>query len=122
MTETARRLRQLGELLAPAQVLGRDLRVQQLLEEVELGAVGEDHLGDPAAVDRAVVSEHPLPELAHDRLAHLRIRAQEVMDDLVARDGRRTRLLERVQRLALAGADPAGDRDRDRPRHVGPRR
>ena len=118
MTQTRGGFGQLAELLAPGQVLRRHPRVQQLLEEVELGAVGEDDLGDPGAVDRAVVREHALAELAHDRLAHLRVGAQEVMDDLVARDGRGARLLEREESLALPGADPAGDRDRDRPRHA----
>ena len=58
------RVRQRGELLPPRQILGRDPGVQQRLEEVELGAVGEHDLGDPAAVDRAVVREYALPELA----------------------------------------------------------
>ena len=40
-----------------------------------------------------------------------------MVDDLVTRDRGGTRPLERIQRFALPGADAAGDRDRDRPRH-----
>ena len=48
-----------------------------------------------------------------DRLAHLGP-AQQVVDDLVARDRRRAVARERLQRLALARSDAAGDRDGDR--------
>ena len=76
MTQTCGRVRQLRELLAPAQVLGRDERVQQLLEEVELRAVAEDDRADALAVDDSVVVEHALAQLADDRLLHVRVVAR----------------------------------------------
>ena len=46
--------------------------------------------------------------------------AQEMVDDLVARHGRRAVTAKARERRRLAGADPAGDRDRERAQ--GPRR
>ena len=59
-------------------------------------------------------AEDALAEALDDRALHLRVVAQEVVDDLVARDDRGTVARERAQRLALARADPAGDGDGDR--------
>ena len=88
-------------------------RVEQRLQEVELLAVGEDDVGDPRAVDRAVLAEDALPQLVDHRLAHLVVGGEQVVDDLVARDGGGAGR-ERRERLALAGADAAGDGDGDR--------
>ena len=49
---------------------------------------------------------------------HVRIRGEEVVDDLVARHGRCAMAAKALERRRLAGADPAGDRDRERARQA----
>jgi hypothetical protein len=88
--------------------------VQHRLEEGEFVAVAEHELGDARAVDRPVFAQDALPELAEQLLAHLGVLAEQVMDDLVARDRRGPMLLEGEERLALARTDAAGDGDRER--------
>jgi hypothetical protein len=78
-----------------------DARVEQLLEPGELDRIGEDDLGDARAVGRA----EPLLE----RSADLRILRIQLVDDLVRRQRGRSLTPERLQRLALPGADAAGD-------------
>jgi hypothetical protein len=61
--------------------------MQELLEEVERLAVSEDPIGDPFAIRCAVFAEDVLAEPLDERSLHLRIGREEVVDDLVARDG-----------------------------------
>jgi hypothetical protein len=79
--------------------------MEERLEPVELGAVGEDELPDLRAVRR--------PEPLEQRGADVLVVRDQVVDDLVARDRGRAVSCERTQRLALPGADAAGDRDGD---------
>src|SRR5215210_744346 len=88
--------------------------MKQRLEPCELVAAGEDALGDARSIDLALIVQHAVAEPLDDRALHALVGAEEVVDDLVARDGRRAKPRERAERLGLAGADPAGDRDRDR--------
>ena len=56
--------------VAPAQVLGRDERVQELLEPVERVAVVEDDGGDRAAVELARRGDDDaVAQPLHDRVA-----------------------------------------------------
>ena len=63
--------------------------MQELLEKGERAGVVEDDRSDAAPVGDAVVAEDPLAEALDERRFHRRVGAQEVMDDLVARNGRR---------------------------------
>ena len=110
----ARRVVESGELLPPGEVLARDDRVEQAFEPRELLAIAEDRLRDPATVRAAVLTEHPLSEARDDRVAHLVVGREQVVDDLVARDGRGTVRAECLEGGGLAGADSPRDRDRDR--------
>ncbi len=91
--------------------------MQELLEPVQSLPVCEDRLGDARPVGTAVGSEDALSELRDDRVAHVVVARQEVVDDRVARDRGGAMRPKRVERSGLAGADSAGDRDRDRPGH-----
>ena len=84
--------------------------MQQLLEPLELVAVGEDDLADARAVADRLVA----PALANRR-AHVRVVREEVVHELVGRQRRGAVARERRERLALARRDAAGDRDRERP-------
>ena len=68
------------------------------------------------AVDLAVLAEDPVAEALASGAPDLRVGREQLVDDLVARDESAAPCArERAQRLALAGADAAGDRDRKRP-------
>ncbi len=114
MTHTSGGFGSCRQLLAPAQILGGHARVQDRLEERELVSVAEHDLGHARSVDRAVLAEDSLTQLADERLADVGVLAEQVMDDLVARDRGGPGFLEREERLALARTDAAGDGDRDR--------
>ena len=86
------------------------------LEPRELGAVGEDDPPDLLPVDLAVAEDALAPALAQGGLQSL-VLAIETVDDVVARDHGRAVARERLQRLALAGCDPARERDRERSLH-----
>ena len=119
MTQTSRRVRQLAELLAPASgTPAATSGCSSCSRKSSFARSAKTTSATRCAVDRRRRPEHALPQLAHDRVAHVRVGAQQVVDDLVARDGRGARLPERIEGLALPGADAAGDRDRDRSRHV----
>ena len=88
--------------------------MEQLLEEVERLAVLEDANGDPFAIGRAVLAEDLLAEALDERALHLGVGREQMVDDLVARDRRGAVPAKRLERRRLAGADPSGDRDRER--------
>ena len=87
--------------------------MQELLEERERLGVVEDDGRDPAPVGNAVVAEDALAEALGECRLHFGIVAQEVVHDLVARDGRRAVRAKRRQHAALPRRDPSRDRDRD---------
>src|SRR4029079_9817821 len=98
-----------GELLAPREVLARDERVEQALEPRELLRIAEDRLGDPATVGATVITEHALSEARDDRVANLVVASDQVVEDLVPRDGRGALRAERLEGGGLAGADSPRD-------------
>jgi hypothetical protein len=73
----------------------------------------EDDLGDGGTVDRAGVVEDAGAELLEQRAPDVRVLAQQLVDDVVARDRRGAMARERLQRLRLPGPDSPRDRDRD---------
>ena len=79
--------------------------------------VGEDDVGDRAAVDLAGFVENALAEPVDQRLLHLLVLAEQPVDDLVARDRRGAVAPERGERLALPRSDAARDGDRERALH-----
>src|SRR5919106_611605 len=88
--------------------------MQELLEEIQRLTVLEDAERDPLPVRCAVGAEDLLTEALHERLLHVRVGGEQVVDDLVTRHRRGAVAAEAGERRALAGADAAGDRDRDR--------
>jgi hypothetical protein len=86
--------------------------MEQLLEPVELLRVVEDDARDRGSVG-PVVPDHLGTEVLDELAPDVRVPPQQAMDDLVARDRGRAVSCERTQRLALPGADAAGDRDGD---------
>jgi hypothetical protein len=84
--------------------------MEKSLEPRELLRVGEDDLRDPSAVG-ARRTHHISAEPLDERAVHVLVVAQEPVDDLVAGDDRRAMARERLQRLALARPDPAGEGD-----------
>src|SRR5262245_26217810 len=92
--------------------------MQKLLEEVERVAVLEDPECDSLAVGRPVLAEDLLAEPVEQFALDLRVGREEVMDDLVARDRGRAVAAEAFEGRRLAGADPPGDRDRERARQA----
>ena len=91
-----------GELLAPGEVLARDERVEQPLEQGERLAVAEDDLRDPRRGRGAVLTEDLLAEPLDDRVADVVVGREQVMDDLVARDRRGAVRAERLERGATS--------------------
>jgi ABC-type amino acid transport substrate-binding protein len=85
--------------------------VEQALEPGQSLAIAEDALGNPAAVDLTVLAQDRLAEALDQGGLDLRIRAEQMVDDLVARDDGGAVARERLQRLALARPDAAGDGD-----------
>ena len=92
--------------------------MEQLLEEVERLAILEHAVGNALAIRYAVLSEDVLAEPLDESLLHVRIGGKEMVDDLIARDGRRAMAAKGRESCRLAGADPAGDRDRERARQA----
>src|SRR5262245_34659789 len=88
--------------------------MQELLEEVERFPVLEHAEGDPLSVRGAVVAEDLLPQPLDESLLHVGVVREQVVDDLVARDGRGPMPAKARERGRLSGADASGDRDRDR--------
>ena len=86
------------------------LRVQELLEPVELLAVMEDDLADACAVADRLFA----PTLANRR-AHVSVLREEVVHERVGRQRGSPVARERRKCLALPCRDTAGDRDRERP-------
>jgi hypothetical protein len=84
--------------------------MQQCLEPLERVAIVEDDSAERTAVDLAVRPDDAVAEVSDERRLHL-VATQQVMDDLVARDGRRAVARERSQRLTLPRPDAARDRD-----------
>ena len=66
----------------------------------------------PFPVDGSVGAHERLAPALADGVLHLAVGAQELVDDLVARDDRRAVAGEGRERLGLAGADPTRDGDR----------
>src|SRR5262249_53152285 len=91
-----------------------DPRVEHGLQPGELRAVGEHPLGHGGAVDLTRLVEDPLAEPLDELALNLPVLAEQPVDDVVARDRRRTVPGERPERLALARADAARDGTRDR--------
>src|SRR4051812_12148390 len=89
--------------LAPLEVVLDDARVQESFEPREFLAIGEDDRGDVRTLRRPVALEQSP--------AHLGVVLDQLVDDLVARDRGGAVAAERPKRLALPGADAAGDRD-----------
>jgi hypothetical protein len=89
--------------------------MEQALEERQRFPVREDDSGDVVPVGTAAGAEYLLAEALDQRPLHVVVRGEQMVDDLVAGDGRRAVASEGAQRLALPGADSAGDRDRERP-------
>ena len=73
--------------------------MQQLLEPGELLAVTEHDAPDALPVDLPRVVEHALAEALDDGGLDVWIVAEQVVNDLVARDHRRAVPLEGLQRL-----------------------
>src|SRR4029450_8221962 len=71
---------------------------------------------DCGAVDLIVLVENLLAEALEQRAAHLRVVAQQMVDDLVTGDRRGAVSCERREGLALPRSDPARDGDGDRSR------
>ena len=107
------RTRKLRQLLAPVQVLRRDARVEQAFEPGERLPVAKDALAHLGAVDHTVLVEDSVAETLEHRRFDLGIGANQVVDDLVARDHGGAVPRESLQRLALPRPDAAGDGDRD---------
>src|SRR5947207_9429589 len=88
--------------LAPLEVALYDARVEEQLEPGKLVAVRENDLRDVGAIRRA--------EAFEERAANLLVVLDQLVDDRVAGDRRGAVARECGERLALAGADTAGDR------------
>jgi hypothetical protein len=88
--------------------------MEELFEPTELAGIAEDDPRDSRAV-RSVGADHLRPKTLDELAPNLRILAEEPVDDCITRDRRRPVTCERLERLALTGPDPAGDRDRDWP-------
>ena len=116
-----RRVGALGEVAAPCSLFSHHLRMEQLLEPVELGRVVEDDARDRRPI-RPTLADHLLAEALRDLAQNLRIAAEQAVDDLVARSGGGAVTGERLERGALAGADSTRDRDCDRALRVSARR
>jgi len=86
--------------------------MERSLEPTELVPIGEDDLGHDGAVDLTSLVQDPLAEVLDEGTLHRFVLPQQAVDDLVARDRCRTVPREGGERLGLAGADAAGDRDR----------
>src|SRR5438128_1410176 len=89
--------------------------MEELLEPLELLAVGEDDLGDRRAVDLAGLVEDPLAEAVEEGTPHLVVVAQQPVDDLVARDHGGAVAREGGEGLAFPRSDAARDGDGERP-------
>ena len=114
-----RRVREPGELFAPGIRARHHLRMEELLEPRELPAVGEDDRAD-GGPDHLVTVEDALPVALAKRRLDLFVLV-ELVYDLVARDRGGAVPRESLERLALAGADPARDRDSERLDDFAPR-
>src|SRR5205807_6569289 len=99
------RARRTAGRLPPLEVLLRNARMEQPLEPVQRLPVGEDDLGDRAPVDLAGLVEDPLAEALEQCGANLVILAEQPVDDLVARDGRRAVACEGGEGFALPRPD-----------------
>src|SRR5918994_3655232 len=85
--------------------------MQQALEPLECLAVVKHELRDTAAVDLAVLAQDLRPQALDHRGLDLGVGADQVMDDLVARDDGGSVARKCLQRLALARPDAACDGD-----------
>ena len=74
--------------------------------------LGEDDLTDLVAVDLALRRDFLAPAL--DQAAEQRFGVEQLVDDGVAGDRRRSEPLKGGQGLGLARRDPAGEADRQR--------
>jgi hypothetical protein len=109
---------QARQCLPPGEVFAGDERVQQAFEERELLGILEDGLSNALAVGPPVLAEHALSQPFDQRGLHLRVGGEQVVDDLVARDGGGAVGAEGGQGGTLARTDRAGDGDRDRSGHA----
>ena len=89
---------QRSELLAPGEVLARHERVEQSLQKGERGSILEYAKRDSLAIGGSVLPEDLLTEPLYERALDVGVCGQEVMDDLVARDGRRAVTTEALER------------------------
>ena len=100
--------RHLGvEALAPFEHVRADPRMGDALEPGELVAVVEDDLAHLLAIDLPAGSDLLAPAV-HQRRAHLVV-LEQVVGDLVGRQGGRAVPLERGQRLGLTRPDAPGE-------------
>src|SRR5437763_5196045 len=91
--------------------------MQKRLEPGERLGVGEHDRRDRRAVDVAGIVQDARAEALEERGADLGILAEELVDDVVARDRRRAVRCEGLQGRGLTDPDTARDRDRDGSRH-----
>ncbi len=88
--------------------------MEELLEEVESRSICEDAMSDPLAVGITVITEDLLAEPLDESLPDVWIVREQVVDDLVARHGCCAVMAKALERRGLSGADPTGDRNRER--------
>jgi hypothetical protein len=90
---------------------GEDRRVGDLVQQGQLGRVGEDDVGERLAVDRSVLEQHPRPEVVADLAPRRGARHHHLAGDVVGVDDLGSPLGEHGRDRALARRDAPGEPD-----------